>query len=299
MSIRTRRRFLAQCLSAGTAAALGGPLLGTAPGAESAKGQDMAYGLVTYMWGADWDLPTLIANCAKAEVLGVELRTTHAHGVEPSLNGQQRREVKGRFDDSPVNLVGLGSNERFDHREPEALRRAIEATKEFVKLSHDVGGTGVKVKPNSFHKDVPREKTIQQIGEALNAVAAFGADYGQQIRLEVHGQCSPLPIMKQIMEVAQHPNVGVCWNSNAADLQGEGLEYNFNLVKDRLGATTHVRTFDYPGYPWEQLIRLFVANDYRGWIMLEATNPPEDRVAALAEQVQAFRKLVAASQSTR
>jgi len=38
----------------------------------------LSFGLVTYMWGADWDVPTLVANCKKAQCLGVELRTTHA-----------------------------------------------------------------------------------------------------------------------------------------------------------------------------------------------------------------------------
>ncbi len=33
-----------------------------------------------------------------------------------------------------------------------------------------------------------------------------------------------LPVIRQIMDVATHPNVAVCWNSNAEDLQGEGLE---------------------------------------------------------------------------
>jgi sugar phosphate isomerase/epimerase len=301
MPTPNRRRFLATSLATGAAAVFGKNLLQSAwaDKHEAMKGQDMAYGLVTYMWAAKWDLPTLIANCEKAQVLGVELRTTHAHGVERDLSSPQRQAVKQHFADSPVTLVGLGSNERFDHPEPADLRKAIEATKAFIKLSHDVGGSGVKVKPNSFHEDVPRERTIEQIGEALNVVGAFGADYGQQIRLEVHGQCAPLPIMKQILDVADHPNVGVCWNSNAADLEGEGLEHNFDLVKDRLGATAHVRTFDHPGYPWQQLICLFVEADYRGWIMLEATNPPEDPVAALANQGRVFKKLVADCQPKR
>ena len=46
----------------------------------------MQLGLVTYQWGADWDLPTLIKNCEKTGFRGVELRTTHKHGVEPSLD---------------------------------------------------------------------------------------------------------------------------------------------------------------------------------------------------------------------
>ena len=39
------------------------------------KKSEMKLGLVTYLWGRDWDLPTLIANCEKTGFLGVELRT--------------------------------------------------------------------------------------------------------------------------------------------------------------------------------------------------------------------------------
>ena len=60
----------------------------------------MQLGLVTYQWGADWDLPTLIKNCQKTGFAGVELRTTHKHGVEPSLDEAQRKEVAKRFADS-------------------------------------------------------------------------------------------------------------------------------------------------------------------------------------------------------
>ena len=54
----------------------------------------MRFGLVTYLWAQDWDLPTIIANCEKTGFRGVELRTQHAHKVETSLNAAQRAEVK-------------------------------------------------------------------------------------------------------------------------------------------------------------------------------------------------------------
>lgn len=294
MTDLSRREFLSQ--SAAAAALLaGGPLAGAL--ADSKPGSKMRFGLVTYQWAFDWDLPTILANCAKTGALGVELRTTHAHGVEPALSAQQRQEVRKRFEDSPVKLVGLGTAENLHHPEPERLAKAIATAKAFVKLSHDVGGSGIKVRPNDLPKNVAPEKTIAQIGKALNELGAFGADYGQQIRLEVHGGCCPLPIMKQIMDAATHPNVGVCWNSNKKDLDPPGLEHNFNLVKDRFGATTHVRPFNSPDYPWGDLIRLLVKMDYRGWILMEAGTKVPDRVAALAEQVRTFRELVAKAQS--
>jgi len=272
-----------------------GPLSALASAGK--PGEKMAFGMVTYQWGKDWDLPTLLANCAKARIGGVELRTSHAHKVEPNLNDAQRAEVKKRFADSPVAMVGIGSAEEFHHPDPARLAKAIEATKAFIKLSHDVGGSGVKVRPNDLPKNVPQEKTIEQIGKALNVVGAFGADYGQQIRLEVHGACSPLPIMKRIIDVADHPNVGLCWNSNVADLKGDGLVANFNLVKRRFGRTTHVRPLDSRDYPFAELIRLFVEMDYQGWLLLEAGGTPKDPIRDLTHQRELFERYVAEAQA--
>ncbi|HIA18913.1 MAG TPA: sugar phosphate isomerase/epimerase, partial [Planctomycetaceae bacterium] len=260
--------------------------------AAERAGENMFFGLVTYQWGKDWKLPTLLKNCEKAAVLGVELRSTHAHGVEPSLNARERQEVQKRFADSPVVLAGLGSNERFDSPDAAVLKRALEATKKFLVLSHDVGSTGVKVKPDRFYANVPRQKTIEQIGRALHTLGEFAAGYGQKVRLEVHGQCAELPTIKAIMDAADHKDVVLCWNSNAQDLQGDGLEANFQLVRKHLGATLHVRELDTPNYPYDKLIKLLVDTDYAGWVMLEASSRPADRVMALAAQGRLFRKMV-------
>jgi sugar phosphate isomerase/epimerase len=254
----------------------------------------MRIGLVTYLWGADWTLPTIIDNCEQSGVLGVELRTQHKHGVEPSLSEAERREVRKRFADSPVELVGYGSNAQFHDKDPEKVAHNIELTKQYVRLMHDCGGSGVKVKPNALVPDVPPEKTIAQIGQALNVVGAYGAQYGQEIRLEVHGrETQKLPIVDRIMEVADHPNVGVCWNCNQADLAGDGLEANFRLVQDRLAETVHVREMNEGSYPYDRLFELLQSVDYAGWILLECRRTPDDPVAAMAQQKRIFQKLTA------
>jgi sugar phosphate isomerase/epimerase len=293
----TRRDFLKRSMYLGASAFAAGPL-GKALAKRSAKpGSRMKFGLVTYQWGKNWDLPTLIANCEKSRVLGVELRTEHAHGVESDLSARQRRDVKKRFNNSAVTLVGLGTNFAFHHVDSAKLRGDIEGAKQYIKLSHDVGGSGVKVKPNDLPKGVPHAKTIEQIGKSLNELGRFSADYGQKIRLEVHGSCSQLPVMKGIMDVADHPNVGVCWNCNSQDLEGRGLEYNYNLVKDRFSDTVHVRELNIGSYPYQELMNLFVAADYDGWILLEARTSPEDRVKALAEQREVWEEMIAKAQS--
>ena len=294
MQIDDRRQFL-KGAAVSAASLLGANAL--AQGKEVLKQNgtrqsSMKFGLVTYLWGKDMNLPTLIDVCEKSGLGGVELRTEHAHGVEPSLSKHEREEVRKRFADSPVQLVGYGSNAQYHESDPAKLKYNIELTKQYIELMHDCGGSGVKVKPNGFPKDVDRARTIRQIGEALNVVAEFGHDHGQQIRVEVHGRgTSELPVVRDIFEIANHPNATVCWNSNDVDLDGNGLEHNFDLVKDRFGATVHVRELNEGKYPYPELMRLFQKIKYDGWILLEARTNPADKVAALNAQRQIFEKL--------
>jgi len=291
-----RRDFLKQSMKLGSAVLLADPLGTALARAADKSGSKIKLGFCTYLWGERWDLPTVIDNCEKSKVLGVELRTEHKHGVEPTLSAEQRKEVKRRFADSPVTFLGPGSNECFHHVDPKVLRKAIETTKGFIKLSHDLGGSGVKVKPNDLPGGVPQKKTTEQIGRSLNELGRFAADFGQQIRLEVHGGCSRLPVIKEIMDVADHPNVAVCWNCNDEDLLGDGLEHNFNLVKKRLGATTHIHELNVGKYPYQDLIRLLVQVDYVGWALLECVQKVKDGVAAMIEQRQVFERMVASAQ---
>ena len=283
MTQTTRRKFLAA----------GGAITAVPCLLAAARTSDMKFGLVTYQWGKDMDLPTLLAACEKSGLLGVELRTEHAHGVEPTLTKAQRKEVRKRFAGSPVKLVGYGSNCDFHHADPALVKKNLDLAKQYVLLMEDCGGEGVKVKPNSFVPGVPHEKTIAQIGAALNEVGAFGAEHGQKIRLEVHGkETSELPVIKAICDVATHRNVYVCWNSNGGDLKGAGLEANFAMVKARIGDTTHVRELDAGDYPYERLFQLFAGIGYKGWFLLEARKEVPDKVQAMAAQRKVFRSMV-------
>jgi sugar phosphate isomerase/epimerase len=237
-------------------------------------------------------LAELLAACESSGLLGVELRTQHNHAVEPELSAAERAEVRRRFSDSPVKLVGYGANCEYHSSKPEQVKSNIQQTKRYIELMHDCGGSGVKVKPNSLPKDVDPKKTVQQIGMALNEVARYGQEFGQQIRLEVHGSgTSQLPIVRDIMAVADHPNVAVCWNCNDQDMEGAGLEDNFNMVRDRFGETLHVRELFVKDYPYDQLFKLLLRSAYKGWVLLEARTNPADKVAAMTEQRKLFEQL--------
>jgi len=230
----------------------------------------MQLGMVTYMWGADWDLPTLIRNCTETGYTGVELRTTHRHGVEPELSSDARRDVRKQFEDSAVAFVGPGTACEYHSPDAAVVRRNIELTKRFIELSHDLGGTGVKVRPNALVDGEPRERTIERIGKALAECGEAAAGYGQQIRVEVHGtKTSDLPVFKQIMDAADHDQVVACWNSNVGEPVNGSIEEKFNLIKNKLGGTVHIRDLYDDKYPWRQLFSLLKKQGFEGFCLAE------------------------------
>jgi sugar phosphate isomerase/epimerase len=272
--MKTNRRHFLQ--TAGLGAGALGLWQHTALAADVAKppsfltqAPKMKLGTVTYNLAQDWDIETIIKNCEAAKFDGVELRTGHAHKVEVNLSQEQREQVKKQFQDSPVQLMGLGS--AFDYHTPDQdkLKKDIAATREYIILAHDVGATGVKVRPNGFPKDVPKEKTLQQIGKALRELGEFADGFGQVIRLEVHGTgTSLLPNIKKIIDLADRANVGVCWNSNQTDLDGDGFDHNFNLVQDKI-FSAHLRDLYLDEYPFRKLFTRLNETGFTGYCLAE------------------------------
>jgi len=270
----SRRRFLQTSAISATAMML--PAIGES--AEKQKKQDgspklnqnpLKIGLMTYTLGKDWDIETIIKNCTDAEWKSVELRTTHKHGVEVSLSASQRAEVKKRFKDSALETISLASAFQYHSKDQAEVGKNIQGTKEYIKLAKDVGATGIRVFPNAFIEGTDREKTMEQIGKSLAEVGAFGNDHGIEIRVCVHGNgTNTPPVIKKIIDYSQSPYVYVNWNCGGPDLDGEGLEYNFNLLKDRIKGVHMHDLFDQT-YPYRHFLKLLAESGYKGYCNAE------------------------------
>jgi sugar phosphate isomerase/epimerase len=262
-----RREFLS------TVAAV--PALGLVAGAQTpprpaAARKGLKLGTVTYNIAKDWDLPTLIKNLTEVGFDGVELRTTHKHGVEISLSPAARAEVRKRFEDSPVKIGGLGTTCEFHSPDPAVVKKNIDETKEWVKLAKDIGSPSVKVRPNGLPKEVPEEKTLEQIGKSLRECGMFAEENGVKIQLEVHGsETSRVPRIRKILDYGgNHPGVKICWNSNQTDLLDGGFEANFKLLKNQIGQI-HMRDLYLEEYPFRALIANLVAMSFQGYCFAE------------------------------
>jgi sugar phosphate isomerase/epimerase len=293
MTLLSRRDFLAS--SAAIAAASLSPALALAEPARKFK-----LGLVTYNVPATWDLPTLLKVCKEVGIAAVECRTTHKHGVEPKLSAEERKGVKKQFADSGVTFWGSGSVCEFHSDDPAVVKQNIETCKEFVGLVHDLGGTGVKVRPNGVPKGADPQKTFEQIGKSLIECGKAAKDAGVEIWVEVHGAVTSVPAnVKAFMDACGHPSVGLTWNSNGTDLdENKSVLAAFEMLKPWI-RSCHINNLenDQKGtYPYRELFKLLRGIGYDRYTLCEVgkTYSVEEGTKFLQEYKKLWDELSAA-----
>ncbi len=273
MKSRMDRRTLLGMSAAASAALVGRTSIAKAAPPERsdrASARKMRLGMVTYFVAHDWSLETILEKYPEIGLAAVEFRSTHAHGVEPDISKEKRREIRKRFEDAGVVIWGPGSACEFHSPDPAVVRRNIEETKRFIELAHDLGGKGVKVRPNRFPKDVSKEKTLQQIGESLRACGEAAEGSGVTVCCEMHGGGTSEPKhMHTMMTIADHPDVAVTWNCNKnVDGEGKTFDANFNMMRPYI---RHVHVNELVnGYPYEHFFQRLNATGYDGFVMVEA-----------------------------
>ena len=239
-----------------------------AVGARGRSAGRFHLGLVTYNVAKEWDLDTILRLCREAGFEGVEFRTTHAHRVERTLTATERQEVRKKCKDAGLLQTSLGTVCEFHSPDPMVVRKNIDDCREWVLLANDIGARGVKVRPNGLPKDVPEEKTLEQIGRALAECGAFARDHGVEIWVEVHGDQTKVPArMRRIMDVCSHPSVGLTWNSNDTDVEDGSVAKSFALLRPdvRCCHITDLRST----YPYRELFSLLDRSGFTGFTLCE------------------------------
>ena len=228
----------------------------------------MRLGLVSYNIGRNWDIETMIEKLEAARFEAVELRTTHKHGVEPSLNAAERQKVQRRFSRSKVRLLSLGTSCEFQSPDAKVRRDNLEEAGRYIDLAHDLGCWGIKVRPNGFPEGVPERVTLQRIGESLRECGELGERKGVEIWVEVHGQGTRMPAnMRAIMTACSHPSVGVCWNSNATDVVNGSIQQSFDLLAPYI-KNCHITDL-VSSYPYREFFHLLNKSGYERYTLCE------------------------------
>jgi sugar phosphate isomerase/epimerase len=256
--------------TAAATAALSGPA-----SAAPTAGPGFHLGCITYNTLKDFDVETIIRVLEGAGFEGVELRTGHKHGVEPSISQEERLKVRRRFEQSKIRLVSYGTTCRFQSPVAAERKQQVDIGRQFVDLAHDTGALGIKIQPMGFADGVSKETTIQYFGAALHELGDYGATKGVEIWMEVHGKgTSDPPVAAAIIRAAAHRNVGVCWNSNPQDLTNGSVKESFELLKPWI-KSVHIHELSSDAYPYRELFSLLREMKFNRFTFAEVAESKE------------------------
>lgn len=167
----------------------------------------------------DWTWHDVLKFGSQFGYDGVEIRLlsreTDLLKIDDLQPGQWRNRQR-ELGNTGFRVAGLASSVRFDA--PAAGDRAeqIEIGRRYVDLCVALGGEFIRVFGDVLPAtgDPARVATIQQIADGLVELGEIAAPAGIQILLETHGDFSASPPCVEVMQLANHPYVGLVWDTH-------------------------------------------------------------------------------------
>ncbi len=110
-----------------------------------------------------------------------------------------------------LKFVDLGSSAEMHHSDEGERRKQMDEAKRFIDLAHQLNCSYIRVFPNKLPKE-NRDATIDLIVKGLVEAGDHAKGTDVMVLMETHGEVVESAVLKQIMEAANHPKVGLVWD---------------------------------------------------------------------------------------
>lgn len=161
-----------------------------------------------------WPLSKIVKTAVDEGYEAVEIR-----GLEKEMYLPKRpefstaiAETRRLFADSNLKICNLGSSANLHYADPVKRQKNMDEAKRFIDLANQLTCPYVRVFPNDLPKDQDRQQTIDLISENLLGLGQYAKNANVTVLLESHGEVLWKYILLQIMQKAEHPNVGLIWD---------------------------------------------------------------------------------------
>jgi sugar phosphate isomerase/epimerase len=158
------------------------------------------------------DLPEMLTLARQLGYDGIEPRAAagHRHGVEVTASSARRAEIKAQVADSGLALACLATSLRY--ADPAMVKDQIAETHQYIDLAADIGAPRLRVFGGKIPTGVSRETAIEEVAQALLAVATHAGQRSVTVCLETHDDwCDPAHVV-EVMQWVNSPFIGVNWD---------------------------------------------------------------------------------------
>lgn len=257
----------------------------------------------------DWTWHDVLRHGPEYGYDGVELRLLSREtdllkiaDLAPSQLPTRRRELQ----EAGFRVAGLASSVHFDDREPSGRALQQQIGRKYIDLAVELGAEFIRVFGDVLPAEsepAARSAMMRQVADGLHELGEAAASAGVQILLETHGDFSATPPAVEAMRLANHPQVGLVWDTHHPwRFHAEPLADTWSMLRPWVRHTHWKDSVTLPGaatsteahaaasaaaalmgghrhadyvlflggeFPARECLRLLLEGGYRGWHSLE------------------------------
>ena len=190
----------------------------------------------------DWPFDKIVNFATQNNYSGIEVR-----GIQRQMDLTKCKEfteniaaTQRLMKDKGLRFVNLGSSAEMHHSEPAERQKHLDEAKRFIDLADKVDCPYVRVFPNKLPKE-DRQATIDLIVKGLIETGDYAKGSKVVVLMETHGDAVESSVLRQIMDSAKHPRVGLVWDvTNMWIITKEPPIHAYTALKDYIHHT-HIK----------------------------------------------------------
>lgn len=161
----------------------------------------------------EWPLTTILEVMDRHGYEGLEPRLgwPNQAGLVPELSKAKRQEISARFQDRGKSICCLATGARFALADPASIKDQVEETRNAIEMAADLGAPLVRIFGGD-HGEGELTAIAHRTAEALRPVLDFADDHGITLAFETHDFWCHSPLVRKIIQLANHPRLGVLWD---------------------------------------------------------------------------------------
>ena len=171
----------------------------------------------------DWPMEKVVEQAKQIGYEGVEIRTLGAGGSglasDPALSTVTK--TAALFEKAGIKPVCLSTSLAMHYRQRTPAHRAAIQLGQDLELAAALGCRYVRIFGNEVEPGQNRRTVIQRIASRVKVLADQAAHHGVQILFENAGSFNHAKEWWWLLNILDHPMVGLCWNVANAAAAGE------------------------------------------------------------------------------
>ena len=231
-----------------------------------------------------WSLKEIVENASRMGFDGVELR-----GVKDEIDISRLpefttdlEETKNLFSEYGVSVSAVDVSARFAVVSSEEKEKSFEETRRNLKVASQLSAPVLRVFGGRIPEGYSLNEMISILAGNLREIAGEAEELGVKIALETHDDWIDSSIVSRVMEMVDHPYIGVLWdmhhpfrlNHEEPEETYENLApYIINVhVKDSIIDEKGQIRYVPPGegdVPLKRMLELLLDGGYDGYITFE------------------------------